>query len=275
MQFLSAKGWINARDILLSTYSKYNQDNCTMLGAALAFHSFFSIFPLLLFFVYLGGDLLASSIAYDYLTGSLIQLLPTGVDVITDIIRTTAELRGPIGLIGVVGLLWSASSVFTVLEAALNRIWKAQPRGFWRKRLMATASILILSLLFIGSVSLGQFIPRLLALIPLPGLQWLSSVVAFLILTAALYIFYQVFPNRTVPLRPAIIAGFVAAAGITGARYIFDIFINSTFANYGSVYGSVAWVVSLALWSHVVATIFLLGAELGSVLEERQAATVL
>jgi membrane protein len=270
MHIFSAERWINARDTILAVYTKYNQDNCAMLGAALAFHSFFSIFPLLLFFVYLGGDVLASSLAYDYLTTSLVQILPTGVDIITEIISTTAELRGPIGVIGVVGLVWSASNVFTVLEAALNRIWKAQPRAFWRKRVMATASILILSLLFIGSVSIGQFVPRLLALIPLPGLQWLGSVLAFLVLTFALYVFYQVFPNRTVPRRPALTAGLAAAAGITGARYIFDIFINSTFVNYGSVYGSVAWVVSLALWSYVVATIFLVGAEFGSVLEEKQ-----
>jgi len=239
-----------------------------MLGAALAFHSFFSIFPLLLFFVYLGGDLLASSVAYDYLTTGLIQILPTGVDILTDIISTTAELSGPIGLIGGVGLLWNASSVFTVLEIALNRIWKAQPRGFWRKRIMATASILVLSLVFIASVTLGQFLPRLLALIPLPGLQLLGNLFVFAILTFALYVFYQVFPNRQVPLKPSLIAGLAAAVAITGARYLFDAFINSTFVNYGSIYGSLAWMMSLALWSYIVAVIFLAGAEFGSVLEE-------
>lgn len=239
-----------------------------MLGAALAFHSFFSIFPLLLFFVYLGGDLLASSYAYDYLTSGLVQFLPTGVDVITEIISTTAELRGPIGLIGIVGLLWSASSIFLVLETALNRIWKAQPRGFWRKRAMATVSILILSLVFLASVTVGQFLPRLLALIPLPGLQWLSNVLVFIALALAVYAFYRVFPNRRLPRRPTLMAGFAAAIAIVAARYVFDIFINSTFVNYGSIYGSLAWMISLALWSYVVATIFLLGAELGSVLEE-------
>lgn len=270
MHLFTAEWWINARKTVFTVYAKYNQDNCAMLSAALAFHSFFSIFPLLLFFVYLGGDILASSLAYDYLTSSLVQFLPTGVDIITEIISTTAELRGPIGLIGIVGLLWSASSVFTVLEAALNRIWKAQPRGFWRKRLMTTASILILCLLFIASVSFGQFLPRLLTLIPLAGLQWVGNVILFIALTLALYVFYQVFPNRKVPIRPALTAGLAAAAAITAARYVFDMFINSTFATYGSIYGSVAWIVSLALWSYVVTTLFLLGAELGSVLEENR-----
>jgi membrane protein len=269
MPSVIAKWWIDARKIVSAVYAKYNQDNCAMLGAALAFHSFFSIFPLLLFLVYLGGDLLASSIAYDYLSSSLVQFLPTGVDIITEIIRTTSEVRGSIGLIGAAGLLWSASSVFTVLETALNRIWKAQPRGYWRKRIMATASIVTLSLLFVASVSFGQFLPRLLELIPLPGLQTLGSILVFAVLILVLYVFYQVFPNRKIPLRPAITAGLVAAVSIVFARFLFDIFINSTFANYGSIYGSVAWIVSLALWSYVVANLFLIGAELGAVLEER------
>jgi membrane protein len=133
--------------------------------------------------------------------------------------------------------------------------------------MVATASILVLSLVFITSVTIGQFLPRALALIRLPGIQWISSFFVFLALAFALHVFYRVFPNRKVPFRPAIAAAVAAAMSISAARFVFDIFINSTFADYGAVYGSLAWIVSLALWSYVVATLFLLGAEFGSVLE--------
>ena len=267
MQILIAESWIKARKTIGAVYSKYRQDQCAMLGAALAFHSFFSIFPLLLLFVFLGGDLLASSLVDDFLTKSLTQFVPIGLDTITEIITTITELRDTMGLIGLVGLLWNASSVFAVLETALNTIWRARPRGFWRKRMVATASILVLSLVFITSVTIGQFLPRALALIRLPGIQWISSFFVFLALAFALHVFYRVFPNRKVPFRPAIAAAVAAAMSISAARFVFDIFINSTFADYGAVYGSLAWIVSLALWSYVVATLFLLGAEFGSVLE--------
>lgn len=239
-----------------------------MLAAALAFHSFFSIFPLLLFFIYIGTFVIEPAGVYDLLSSGLMQFLPTGGDTISEIIAATLELRGSIGIVGGIGLLWSASSVFTVLETSLNRIWKAQPRGYWRRRLVATASILVMSVVFLSLVTLGQFLPRLLALIQRPGLQWLGSAGSFLILVLVITLFYSELPNRSIPRRPAMLGGLAAAAAILGARVVFDLFINSAFASYGAVYGSLAWFVSLALWTFVVATLFLLGAELGAVLEK-------
>ncbi len=258
--------------IIRETNHKYDQDNCAMFAAALAFHSFFSIFPLLLFLIFIGSQVLETAGVRELLSSRLIQFLPTGGDTISEIISDTLDLRGSIGLVGVLGLVWSASAVFTVLETALNRIWKSRPRGFWHTRLVATTSILILSLVFLASVTFGQFLPRLLALIQLPGIQWLGSLAAFLVLVLVLVVFYSVFPSRKIPRKAALIGGLAAALAILGARFVFDLFINSTFANYGSVYGSLAWIVSLALWTYVVATLFLLGAELGSVVEGVEAA---
>ena len=259
------------RRLILETHSKYNQDNCATLAAALAFHSFFSIFPLVLFLIYVGSEVLQTAGVRELLSSGLIRFLPAGGDTISEIISATLDLRGSIGLVGVVGLVWSASSVFAVLETALNRIWKAKPRGYWRKRLVATGSILVLSLVFLASVTFGQFLPRLLSMIQRPGLQWLGSLASFLGLVLVLTIFYSAFPSRKIPRRAALSGGLAAGLALLGARALFDMFINSAFANYGSVYGSLAWIVSLALWTYVVATLFLLGAELGSVLEAEEA----
>ncbi len=256
--------------IILETNKKYNQDSCATLAAALAYHSFFSIFPFMLFVIYFGSLTLSTTGVYDLLTSGLIQFLPTGVDTISQVIYATIKLRGSIGLVGAVGLIWSASSVFTVLETALNRIWKAQARGFWRKRLVATVSILALCIGFLGSVTLGQFLPRLLGLIDRPGWQWVGSLGVFFVLVFVISVFYTTFPNRRISRRAAWVGGLVTSAALLLARLIFDVFINSTFVNYGSVYGSLAWFVSLALWAYVVAILFLGGAELGSVLEEEK-----
>ena len=253
--------------LILETREKYDQDNCAMLAAALAFHSFFSIFPLLLFLIYIGSEVLQTAGVRELLNSGLIQFLPTGGDTISEVISATLDLRGSIGLVGVLGLVWSASSVFAVLETALNRIWKARARGYWRTRLVATISILILSLLFLASVTFGQFLPRLLALIQIPGVQWFGSLATFVVLIFVLSIFYSAFPSRKIPRRAALTGGLGAGISILAARFVFDMFINSAFANYGSVYGSLAWIVSLALWTYVVATLFLLGAEFGSVVE--------
>ncbi|MEX1143358.1 MAG: YihY/virulence factor BrkB family protein [Anaerolineales bacterium] len=267
MQVIIMKQLRTAWRLIGETYNKYDQDNCATLAAALAFHSFFSIFPMLLFLIYIGSQVLQTEGVRELLSSGLIQFLPTGGDTISEVISATLDLRGSIGLVGGVGLLWNASSIFAVLETAMNRIWKSRRRPYWRTRLLATASILVLSLVFLASVTLGQFLPRLLALIDLPGLQWLGSLGSILILVLVLSVFYSTFPSRRVSRKAALGGAFAAGLSILAARVVFDIFINSTFANYGSVYGSLAWIVSLALWTFVVATLFLLGAEFGSILE--------
>src|SRR3972149_1381988 len=146
MQILIAESWIKARKTIGAVYSKYRQDQCAMLGAALAFHSFFSIFPLLLLFVFLGGDLLASSLVDDFLTKSLTQFVPIGLDAITEIITAITELRGTMGLIGLVGLLWNASSVFALILMAIYTIWTFLKRDFTVSQESGGRVILVLSL---------------------------------------------------------------------------------------------------------------------------------
>ncbi|MCW5876582.1 MAG: YihY family inner membrane protein [Anaerolineales bacterium] len=262
----------NVLQLLVQTNQKYNQDGCALLAAALAYYSFFSFFPFLLFLIYLGNELLPVHQLHQLLLGSLAQFLPTGADTISQVVIFATLRGGSLGLVGLVGLLWSASSVLTVLETALNRIWKARARSFWRKRLLATLSILALCLLFLAAISLGHFVPGLLALADYPGLHWLSRLAAFGLLVLVVSLLYSTFSNRRIPPRAAWSGGLAAAVLLVAARVIFDWFIQSAFANYGAVYGSLAWIVSLALWVYVVATLFLLGAEFGSVLEAQETA---
>jgi uncharacterized BrkB/YihY/UPF0761 family membrane protein len=65
------------------------------------------------------------------------------------------ELRGAVGIVGLVGLLWSASGVFTVLAYNVNRAWPgAEPRSFLKRRLLGFAMLGTL-VLFLG-LSLGS-----------------------------------------------------------------------------------------------------------------------
>jgi membrane protein len=260
------------KELALETVAKYTRDSCHVLAAALAYHSFFSIFPLILFLIYFGTQILQVPGVIELLNSGLIEFLPTGGEGITEIVISTLELRGSIGIVGGVSLLWSASAVFTVLELALNRIWGAPARAFWRTRLVAAVPILILSLVFLASVSVGQFVPRLLGMVQLPGQQIVGTVFVFTLIVGTLTLLYTSFPNKKVPYRPSLYGALFSATVLLVARVLFDVFINSAFVNYGAVYGSLAWVVSLALWTYVVAAIFLAGAELGSVLAGRERA---
>lgn len=255
----------------MATADNYGEHRVAVWAAALAYYGLFSIFPLLLFLIYLGSDVLATPGARDTLHDFMIQTIPAGVDDLTTIVNQTLNLRGPIGIIGAVGLIWSASAVFAALEGALNRIWGGQPRPFWGRRLLASASILLLSVAFVLLLTASQFVPLLLDNLTLANGEEISGLLILVALVAVLYMVHRSFPNRKVGRKPALAAAVFSGLALSLARSAFDAFLNSTFANYGAVYGSLAWIVSLGIWTYIAGTLFLLGAEIGHTLDERGA----
>lgn len=253
--------------LLVATIKKYAEDGCGTWAAALSYYSLLSIFPLLLFLIYLGSDVLAAESTRARLNLLLNESLPVGVDNISRVLTQTIELRESIGLIGAVGLLWSASAVFAVLESALNHIWGGRSRPFWGRRLVASASILALSLFFMASVMLGSTASLVLSTLSLPALdKWGSGLLTFLLLVLLTYLLYRTFPSRHVPPVPALAGAIFVSLTLVVARAFFDVYLSSAFTNYGAVYGSLAWIISLALWTYVVSVLFLLGAEFGAAL---------
>lgn len=256
--------------LLVDTFKKYLEDGCGTWAAALAYYSLISIFPLLLFLIYLGSDVLAAGSTRDRLNFLLSESLPVGVDNISRVLNQTLELRGSIGLIGAAGLLWSGSVVFAVLESALNKIWGGRSRPFWGRRLLASASILALSLFFMTLVMLGSTVSLVLSTFSLPLLDRLGGLLTFLFLVLISYLLYRTFPSRRVPRLPALAGAAFASLLLVAARSLFDDYLSSAFTNYGAVYGSLAWIISLALWTYVVSTLFLLGAEFGATLNKSE-----
>ena len=256
--------------LLVDTQKKYSEDGCGTWAAALAYYSLVSIFPLLLFLIYMGSNVLADSPTRERLDFLLRESLPVGVEDLGQVLTQTLELRGSIGLISAIGLLWTASVVFAVLEAALNKIWGGRSRPFWGRRLLASASILGLSLFFLASVMFGTTASLVLSTFSLPGLDRLGGLLTFLLLVLIAYTLYRTFPSKHVPRLPALAGAIFASLLMAAARSLFDVYLSSAFANYGSVYGSLAWIISLALWIYVISVLFLLGAEFGATLAKSQ-----
>src|SRR3989304_4857100 len=71
-----------------------------------------------------------------------------GFDFLQRIIDQTIDLRGSLGLIGILGLLWTSSALFTNLSSSLNVIWGSPHRSVWGRRPLAVAAVLLLGTLF-------------------------------------------------------------------------------------------------------------------------------
>jgi membrane protein len=253
--------------VLQGTIERLGKDEIGFRAAALAYYGLLSLFPLLLFLIFLGSQFLESGDARVALENSIMEILPAAVDTVLQIIHQTLEARGSIGIIGGIGLLWSASAFFNAITTSLNVIWGATPRPFWRRRLVAAISVLTLGVLFLLSVVLSA-----LAAIQWPGREsaiWhgLNSSVGLGVTILLFWLLFHGIPNKSIDLRASLGGAIFSAVLWQGAKTFFAWYLASGLTNYGAVYGSLASVIALILWVYISALILFIGAELGASLQ--------
>ena len=236
-------------------------------AAAIAYYGLLSLFPLLLFLVFLGSQFLESEEAQIALNESLTEFIPAASETVQQEVDQTIDVRGSIGLIGGIGLLWSASTLFNQMTTSLNVIWGASPRPFWRRRLVALISVLTIAILFILSIASSA-----LAVIPWSddgtGIwQWINFSVGLGITILLFWLLYHGIPNISVSAKASLGGAFFSSILWQGAKTIFAWYLASGLTNYGAIYGSLASVIALILWVYISALILFLGAEFGASLQ--------
>src|SRR5205823_1195668 len=112
---------------------------------------------------------------------------------------------GILGLISVLGLLWSGGSLFITLEFVLGKIVGTQQRGFLRQRGMAFS----MTAVFVLAVVLSVFANALAGFVK--SVPYVGPAVGTLIWIAFMLTIYRLVPNRTFKLgeiwRGAVLAG--------------------------------------------------------------------
>ena len=128
----------NTFDVGLETVLEFYRDDVPRMGAALAYYTLFSLFPLLLLLISLGGYLLKAGVslvaqAEGQILEALSLTLPQAGHFLNEVLQTAESRSGEVGLVGTVILLWAAANVFAQLDRTFQVIWDVQdPPPFWR-----------------------------------------------------------------------------------------------------------------------------------------------
>src|ERR1700683_3192981 len=133
----------------------WSTDNASTIGAALAFYCAFSLAPLLVILVAIVGRIVGTKVAYGYVAAQLSILLGGGsAQIVLTAVRSSQSQQGAIAtLVSVVTPIVGATTVFAVLELALEQMWGVEARlrsgwrGFVRTRLMSLGVILAMGFL--------------------------------------------------------------------------------------------------------------------------------
>jgi len=192
---------------------------------------------------------------------------------IYDALQRVITGRGPMGLLGLLGLLWAASGVFTTLTQNINLAHvHARKRNFVQERLHGLGMIVILSMLFVLSLAFDATTNVLASLrIPLPAdisvyesrlWSWISNYIPWLFTFTLFLVLYRWAPTVRAAWQAVFWAAAIAATGWKLATDLFAWYLVKGLVRYELVYGSLGTVVALLFLIYVIGLIVLFGAHL-------------
>lgn len=256
------------------TVKRIGPDNLPTFAAAISFQFVISLIPLLAvltvgvsFFV--NADSLAAQVVE--VTGGI---APQSESLLGTIVQSVTDLRGQVGVVSFLGLLWTGSNLFTTLRRGLNAaVGARQRRRYLQSRLVdlgvagMTGLMLTISVVLTAGLSLLQQTEILGPTSPLATLglllRMLTVLVPVAMTTGIFALLFRVLPAQPLPRREAFLAGSIAAVLFEIGKNAFVWYVSS-FGNFNLVYGPLAALVVLLLWLYYCSLIVLGAAALGS-----------
>lgn len=262
-------------NLVKSAASSWIDDYAPSMGAALSYYTLFSIAPLLLIVISIAGLIFGQDAARGEIFGQLQGLMGTESALAIQGLLTSVSQPGKsvaATIIGVVMVLIGATTVFSELQDAMDRIWRAPARpktsgimSLLRSRLLAFGIIFGIGFLLIISLVLSAALAALAKWWSpvFGGWQTLAEVINFLLsfvlITIAFAMIYKVIPRVRVKWNDVWIGAVVTALLFTIGKFLIGLYIGKT--GVASGFGAAGSLVVVLIWVYYSAQIFLLGAE--------------
>jgi membrane protein len=278
--------WRSTWPCIRESLEGWNRDNVPRLSAAVAFYSLLSLAPLVVIVTGIaarvfGRQAVAGELAYQLQS----YVGPQGAWAVQEILSAAYRPGTDFAstLVGIVILLFGASSVVVELQDALNAIWSVPVREqstlrtvfqmvgqrFFAFVLVSGAgAVLILSVVVSSGVqAVGNF-SRADALPPdvIKTVEFLTSLVVTALLFGAIY---KLLPHVKLRWRDVGIGAAVTALLFCAGKEAIALYLSKTIL--GTTYGAAGSLALFLVWVYYSAQIFFLGAEFTKVYARRRA----
>ena len=264
-------------------YHKSDEDHIWVLSSGIAFNLIICAIPFtLILFSILGGYLSseATTATINRYLRNFVGLTPELKTKIQSLVFSRIEEMSHYStltaIIGTVGILWTASGLFSTIRDVLNRIYKTRMEVFylWGK-LKDIGMVILISLLFFLSIS-STFVLSLIKSIFSTELFGLGFVYKLLYILLGLifsflmfYIIYKLVPHGKINNKVVLTSSVTSTISWELLKIIFTIYLIN-FSNFTAVYGAYAAVVAVIFWIYYSSFTFVFGAEIGQLYNERK-----
>lgn len=261
--------------LLVDTFNNFLDDNAIKLGASLSYYTLFSLPPLLIIIISLGGVFLGEEAVKGELVNSIEDLVgPSSAQFIQSTL-SNIQINQNGGLAAIIGsgiLLFSASTVFAEIQSSINFIWglRTKPNKgiikFIVNRLISFSMIVSLGFILMVSLLLNSFLSivsgRLLYMLGIEQLNFvffINSSVVFLVIVSLFTIIFKTLPDAKIRTRDAFAGAIFTSILFMIGKYLIGYYLTTT--NIGTVFGATASVALLMTWVYYSAIILYFGAE--------------
>lgn len=252
--------------------SEWINDNASRLGAAVAFYTLLSFAPVIVIAIALAAVVYGQEAAQGRLASEIQSVAgPDMAHIIQEIIlRAYRPRTGVIAtLLGLVTLLFGASSIFVELHDAMNTIWHVSLRPdrtnaatvirLIRDRFYSFATVLGAGFLLLVSLVFNAWIAAMRISVPRAA-TFMMSYLAIAVLFAALY---RIVPDVRLRWSDVLLGAMIASLLFMIGRQFLELYFTHT--SFGSTYNVAGSPIVVLLWVYYSAQLLFWGAEFSKV----------
>ncbi len=257
-----------------------------LLAAGLTYNILLCIIPLVLIIFSVLGYVLDSQELIIQLSIIIDELIPitTYSDKIKEIlferVSEFVNYKAIVGAIGLVGVFFSASSLFSTLRTILNDVYGFEKsKHFLIAKLRDFGMVFITLLFFLITILINplfQIFKGIMHSIPLLNnlnleifegyfFQIIPIVITFVMMLAI----YSLVPYRKMRKRIYVLSAIWATIFFEIAKRGFSFYVTNL-ANYSKIYGNIAFVVVTAFWLYIMSLIIIISAVIGEVFRRKK-----
>ncbi|MDI6803674.1 MAG: YihY/virulence factor BrkB family protein [Bacteroidota bacterium] len=261
-------------------------DELLFLASGISFNGVLCLIPILLLFTSLFGIVLNSSeLGVQKIQEILAAAFPNQPyaqnikNSIQTIIKDIIEYRTSFGIAGIAILTWTATSLFSSMRTALNRVYKIKSSKLMILTILEDFLwVLVVGVLFlviIVSTWIYSLLTTLMHTIPgFSGFEFMlfDEALPFLLTVVLAFIMflivYRFIPDVAISWRTAIISSITATILWLSAAKLFAWYLE-TFHSLSILYGTYAFLFVLLIWIYYSSIVFIIGGIVGQLYRER------
>lgn len=261
-------------NIIKETFSQWKQSSASRDSASLAYYALFSLPGLLIIIIWIAGLFLGDTNVRQELLGKMSDMIGKNTaENFTNII-TNAMADGKnfwMKTIGVLALIFGATTLFFYLQQSLNRVWgikenpKSSIKDYLKDRGIAFLLIIVISLLFLVNLLASSFLSA--------SNDWLVShfgesvtilfsvasfVFSFLLMALLFMFIFKYMPDINISWKAVWIGALLTAVLFEIGKFLIGLYFQ--YSKPSSVFGTAGSVILVIMWINYVCQILFFGA---------------